>query len=106
MQDLSINEINILLEALKCYEKEVTSKALQDSMFSIMLCGIGKEGSDKEQAFAKEKADTQRKLDAAAREASIRQENSIMIQAKLLTARNELVQQMQREGEQSLTTQH
>lgn len=55
MNEFSSQEINQLIEALLCWEKEPGNREVQNSMFSMMFAGLGAK-TEEESGAAVEKA--------------------------------------------------
>ena len=84
--NLDVREINVLIQALDAWEKEVGRSVLSRSLISAIVFA-GREGTD--EVTAKAEADIER----AELESANRQEEAIMIKAKLIQARRELAAQ-------------
>lgn len=74
--DLNQDEIQTLMSALKVWQNEAQSGALIGSLITAMV--------SKNELEAKEKV--KQEMDAANMEGKVREQTSIMLQAKLLTA--------------------
>ncbi len=88
--DLSIDEIQILIESLKAWEKQPISDEMFGSMLGAMFMGM----SPKEDREAEKKSFHERetkKLDMAQKKGEVRRDQSIMLQAKLLVMRNSIL---------------
>lgn len=83
-QNLTIEEINSLIAALKVWENEPTSRSLQSSMIGVMLSGLGKQGEEREKAGDLAQARAMKEMEKAERDATMHREESVLLQAKLI----------------------
>jgi hypothetical protein len=88
---LTEDEINILIEAVKSWEEEPvnegTMRGMFDSLFEVIDPGFNKlTREEKEARIDRKKRDRD---DKAAALAALRHETSILLQAKLIHARNQ-----------------
>lgn len=91
---LTIQEINQILESIEAWEKEPMSRGFSDSMLGMMLGGLSPKKEDEDARFARLERDQKVKLDKAAMEQRIRKESAILLKAKLITMRNELTAEL------------
>lgn len=92
--NLTIQEINQLLEAIDAWEKEPMRNGFTDGMLGAMLNGLGpKEGSQEERAEKFER-ETKQRIERSTIEERVRKESAILLKAKLITMRNELTAEM------------
>lgn len=89
--NLTSHEIKQLIEALLVWEKEPNSKGLQDVMFSSLLSGFGPEES-RDERMAKSKRESDATMSKAQMEMQLRREASVLLQAKLISMRQEAIQ--------------
>ena len=85
---LTSQDINQLLEALTIWEHEPQNKAFQSSMFkSVIVAATTNSG----EAMDKVREEGDRNMRKAEQDGQLRREQSIMLQAKLLEMRNEVL---------------
>lgn len=82
-----IDEINILLEALNDWVASVVRKNAMGSLLTAMLIGVHMEGKDKENFKEQMLEDA----DKAKQETESREERAILLKAKLIRMRQELM---------------
>lgn len=89
---LTTVEITTLIEALKAWEREPVTKGFGDAMFSTMLEGLlpEKEGQTKEERMREREQKINSKQNQANRDAEMRREDSLLLQAKLIAERREV----------------
>lgn len=91
MIDLTEEEINVLINAVQCWEKEPSSEGTMKGMFSSLFNVLDpdwKNMSHEERAQRMEK-DRRRQKEEIAALTELRRETSILLQAKLIAARNQ-----------------
>lgn len=90
MNPLTSQDITNILAALEIWEKEPVEAAMKETMFSTLLGGIGSANEDREAAMGRIRTETERKMRAAELAKHARREEAILLQAKLITLRNEI----------------
>ena len=87
-EELTSQEINLIIEALATWEKASELNAVTDSMFGLVFCGVSVDPDNRDEAMRKARVRGELELEKAKQEGRVRRERSVMIQAKLLSMRN------------------
>lgn len=81
------------MEALASWEREPQDEALKGSMFRSLFAVVLSPDDERKDAAQKSKVEGDRDMAKAQREGQLRREQSIMLQAKLLALRNEILKE-------------
>lgn len=91
MSALTSQDITQLLAAVEVWEKEPVERGMRETMLSAMISGIG-DADGRDERMGRAHAEADRKMKAAETAQRARREEAILLQAKLITLRNELQQ--------------
>ncbi|HET6886427.1 MAG TPA: hypothetical protein VFH87_00750 [Candidatus Udaeobacter sp.] len=93
MNNLNTNDINTLIEALTVWERDEERESFQKSMLTTIFTVVGSDAKDRESAAEAAKRKGDEEMRKATLTTKMRREVSVLIQAKLLMMRNEVLKQ-------------